>query len=257
MKRNQKVMMFVSVAFIIASCQKQPAVPAQNQQNAALQQNVATSSRSANAGSYSKEITNPYLPFDPGTTKWYVNITKENGVETVTKTKLDVTNDTKIILGVQCTVVHVQTTEGGILVEDAYDWYAQDSEGNVWNFGESTKDISGTTIDSSGSWEAGVNGAQQGIAMYAHPGAHIGETYYEEYYVDVAEDLAQLLNNTSTINIHLGRFTNCVQLNETSRLHPGEVSKKSYAKGFGEILSDITLPHGRGRQELVAIRRGK
>ena len=116
MKRNQTVMMFVSVAFIIASCQKAPAVPAQNQQDAALQQNVATAARCANADSYSKEITNPYLPFDPGTTKWYINITIENGIETVTKTKLDVTNDTKLILGVKCTVVHVQTTEGGTLV---------------------------------------------------------------------------------------------------------------------------------------------
>jgi hypothetical protein len=259
MKKNQTSVMFLLIAFIMISCRKESVPPVKNQQELALQQSTATGTgllaRCGNAGSFVEEITNPYLPFDPGTTKWYVSKTIENGNRTVNKIRLDVTHDTKLILGVKCTVVHVQTTEDGTLIEDAYDWYAQDRQGNVWNFGESTKDISGAGVDSSGSWEAGVDGAKQGIAMYAHPADHLGETYYEEYYANVAEDLANLINSNSTISIRFGRFMHCVQLNETSRLHPGEVSKKSYAPGLGEILSEITIPGGHGRQELVAIRR--
>ena len=31
-------------------------------------------------------------------------------------------------------------TQGGSLVEDTYDWYAQDAQGNVWYLGEDTKE---------------------------------------------------------------------------------------------------------------------
>jgi hypothetical protein len=43
-----------------------------------------------------------------------------------------VTNETKVILGVTTTVVHDQVFVKGELVEDTFDWFAQDGAGNVW-----------------------------------------------------------------------------------------------------------------------------
>ena len=87
-----------------------------------------------------------------------------------------VTSDTKLILGVPCTVVHDVVKVNGKITEDTYDWYAQDKHGNVWYFGEDTKSYDNGHVSTEGSWEAGVDGAKPGIIMFANPDAHIGET---------------------------------------------------------------------------------
>ena len=47
-----------------------------------------------------------------------------------------------------------------LVLEDTYDWYAQDADGNVWYLGEDTKEYDGgKLVGSKGSWEAGVDGA--------------------------------------------------------------------------------------------------
>jgi hypothetical protein len=77
-----------------------------------------------------------------------------------------VTNETKEILGVTTTVVHDQAFVKGELVEDTLDWFAQDAAGNVWYFGEDTKELEdGVVVSTEGSWEAGVDGARPGIFM--------------------------------------------------------------------------------------------
>jgi hypothetical protein len=75
-----------------------------------------------------------------------------------------VTHGTKKILGVDCTVVRDRAFENGVLVEETFDWYAQDVDGNVWYFGEDSKELdpSGNVISTEGSWEAGVNNAERG-----------------------------------------------------------------------------------------------
>jgi hypothetical protein len=64
-------------------------------------------------------------------------------------------------------VVHDQVSRDG---EDTYDWYAQDKDGNVWYFGEDTKEFEGgQVVSTEGSWEAGKDGALPGIVMEADP----------------------------------------------------------------------------------------
>jgi hypothetical protein len=68
-----------------------------------------------------------------------------------------VTHQTKRILGVNCTEVNDRAFENGKLVEETFDWYAQDSSGNVWYFGEDSKELdpdTGEVISTEGSWEA-------------------------------------------------------------------------------------------------------
>ena len=61
-------------------------------------------------------------------------------------------------------------TADGELVEDTYDWYAQDGDGNVWYLGEDTAEFEdGEMATKAGSFEAGVDGAQAGIIMPADP----------------------------------------------------------------------------------------
>lgn len=72
---------------------------------------------------------------------------------------MNVTSDTRNIMGVDCVVVDDRVTEGGELTEQTYDWYAQDEKGNVWYFGEYSKEYENGKVKSTeGSWEAGKDG---------------------------------------------------------------------------------------------------
>ncbi|PLX21955.1 MAG: hypothetical protein C0597_02930, partial [Marinilabiliales bacterium] len=75
---------------------------------------------------------NLYFPINQGTTYIFVG---ENEDGEVVRVEEEHTLETKLILGVTCVVIHAREYENGELVEDTYDWYAQDIEGNIWYFG--------------------------------------------------------------------------------------------------------------------------
>ena len=79
-------------------------------------------------------------------------------------------SETKEISGIRARVVHDVVTEDGAVVEDTYDWYAQDKDGNLWYLGEDTKEYEdGKVASTAGSWQAGVDGAEPGIILPAKP----------------------------------------------------------------------------------------
>src|ERR671931_429635 len=105
------------------------------------------------------KVDNKYFTLKPGTKFTYQD---KRGMDRV---EISVTNETRKVMGVTTTVVRVRESRNGLLREDTYDWYAQDKAGNVWYFGEDTKELdeNGNVISTEGSWEAGVNGAEPGI----------------------------------------------------------------------------------------------
>lgn len=99
------------------------------------------------ASTFSTSIDNPFMPWTPGTVFTY-----EGGGETIV---VEVTDETREVLGVTTVVVHDTVSEDGEVIEDTYDWYAQDADGNVWYFGEDSKELSdGEVTSTEGSWEA-------------------------------------------------------------------------------------------------------
>ncbi|HEX9439966.1 MAG TPA: hypothetical protein VF909_09800 [Roseiflexaceae bacterium] len=195
-----------------------------------------------------RRVTNPFFPLPPGTKFFYKGTT--DGTPTSNETY--VTHKTKKILGVTTTVVHDQGFENGVLVEDTFDWYAQDVDGNVWYFGEDTKELDehGNVISMEGSWEAGVHGAQPGIIMKAHP--QVGDRYYQEFAPDVAEDQARVLSRDESVCVRYGCFDNVLLTKEWTQLEPGVAEHKYYAKGVGFILG-VMVKGGHERTELVRI----
>ena len=112
---------------------------------------------------FSTEIDNPYWPMQPGSTWVY-----REGDQRV---EVTVTDRTRTVMGVETRVVHDLVTENGVPVEDTFDWYAQDADGNIWYFGEDTTEFKdGKPVGHEGAWEAGVDGAQPGIVLPAEPG---------------------------------------------------------------------------------------
>jgi len=193
-----------------------------------------------------RNVDNPFFPLDPGTTYFYEG--QEDGIPSSTTT--EVTNDTKRILGVRATVVHDLAYVDGVLVEETFDWYAQDTQGNVWYLGEDSRELdeNGNVISTEGSWEAGVDGAQPGILLPGKPKA--GLSYRQEYYKGEAEDLAEVLSVDARARVPVGSFEQLLQTKEYTPLEPGVVEHKFYAKEVGPILA-VTVSGGSGREELV------
>ncbi len=122
-------------------------------------------------------VDNPYFPLVPGTKFVYEGLSDGE----MEHNEVVVTHDTRDILGVTCVVVHDTVSVAGVVIEDTYDWYAQDKDGNVWYMGEDTKEYEdGEVVSTEGSWEAGVDNAKPGVIMWAAP--QPGEPYYQEYY---------------------------------------------------------------------------
>lgn len=191
---------------------------------------------------------NLYFPLVAG--KTYVYEGKGEDGEQI-RVVTEYTSDTKIIMGITCVIVHDQEYEDEQLIEDTFDWYAQDKEGNVWYFGEDSKEIEdGVVVGTSGSWEAGIDGALPGIIMLANP--LTGLWYRQEYYKGEAEDVAQVLNLTTSIDVAFGSFTDCLQTAEWNLLEPGVVEHKYYAPGIG-LVKAIVVEGEAGYEDLVEV----
>ena len=89
------------------------------------------------------------------------------------------TRQHKTILGVSVVVVLDRVFLKGVLKEKTFDWYAEDEDGNVWVFGEDTKEFeNGKVVSTAGSFEAGKDGAKAGVIMRAH--AEVGQVTPQE-----------------------------------------------------------------------------
>jgi hypothetical protein len=200
---------------------------------------------------HSTTIDNPYFPLPPGMTFVYEGTVTEDpgGFE---HDEFIVTHITRVIQGVTCVEVHDKRLLNGRLVEDTRDWFAQDDDGTVWYFGENTTliDDRGLPVDLSGTWTGGVDGAQPGIIMEAHPA--IGDFYRQEFLLGEAEDLAEVSSLTETVTVPFppGTFNNCLKTTESAPVAPGDVSPKFYFAGVGNLLT--VEPNG-DRSELVRI----
>jgi hypothetical protein len=192
-------------------------------------------------------INNPFFPLTPGTTFTYEAETPD-GLE---RDVISVTHDTKVILGVTCTVVTDRSTLEGVIQEDTIDWFAQDKEGNVWYFGEDTTEFeNGVPVSKAGSWEAGVDGAQPGIIMLADP--QPGVSYRQEFLEGVAEDMAKVLRLNASVSVPYGDFEDCLETKEWTPLEPGQIEHKFYARGVGLVLVE-ELKGKTVRSELVTV----
>ena len=200
-------------------------------------------------GNFVRHVDNKFLPLKPGTT--FIFQGESEGIPT--RDEMTVTNATKKILGVTTTVVHHRSYTDGILIEDTFDWFAQDKAGNVWYFGEDTKELdeNGNVISTEGSWEGGVNGAEPGIVMLADPKK--GKRYQQENAPDIAQDMAQVIGFKASLCVQYGCFKHVLVTKEWSPFEKGVVENKYYAEGVGFIFSKM-VKGGDEQSELVRVR---
>jgi hypothetical protein len=222
MKKIQWV--FFLVVFIAFACKKESRKP-DTSYNPTISPSDFTNSTTLN---------NPYFQYQPGKKYIYEGQTAD-GFE---HTEDMLLAGTKQIMGINCVIISDKVWLDGKLHEETLDWYAQDNSGNVWYFGEAvnTYNPDGSLKDHEGSWEAGVDGAKPGYAMLANP--KIGDRYRQEYYFNVAEDVAEVVGLGLSVTIPPGTFQNCIKTKETSDLEPDVLGFKFYAPGIGQVREE-------------------
>ena len=128
-------------------------------------------------------IDNPYFPMTD--TRTYVYSGRDEDGPVDERFEHTNTGPGPVIAGVQTFIQQDLEFEDGLLVEETFDYFAQDTMGNVWYLGEDvTKfeydedgNLIGTTME--GAWRAGVNGADPGFIMPAD--LTIGFNYFQEH----------------------------------------------------------------------------
>ena len=192
-----------------------------------------SSSKFADDFSAPTQIDNPYFPLVPGTTYAYEGST-EDGFE---RNEVSVSHLTKRILGVKSAIVVDRVYLDGELVEETFDWYAQDNEGNVWYMGEDSAEYdSGVLVSTDGSWQAGVDGAEAGFIMLADP--QVGDEYQQEYYEGEAEDMAEVMALDVPVTLSDASTYTCLKVYEWTPLDLTVMENKYYAPGIGVVLEE-------------------
>ena len=193
------------------------------------------------------EIDNQWWPMPPGT-RWVYRETGDEGAHQ--RVEVTVADETREVAGIEATVVHDVVSEDGKVIEDTYDWYAQDEAGNIWYLGEDTTEYDENRKPSTeGSWEAGVDGAEAGVIMPANP--EVGMAFRQEYYEGEAEDAGEILSLDEQVEVPFGSFDNVLMTKDFTPLEPDVLEHKFYAKGIGPVLA-TSVSGGSGREELVS-----
>lgn len=201
-----------------------------------------------NPADFSTNIDNPYWPMPVGST-WHVHVTNPQG-ESLQETITTENKTKKIADGITARVSHDVVYTQGKPTEITDDWYAQDAEGNIWYFGENTASLQKNgQWDQSGSFEAGKNGADAGIAMPAHPS--VGLTYREEYYKGHAEDRSKVLALDQQVQAPAGHFSGAILTDDYSPLEPTVSEYKLYAKGVGPVVA-VSVSGESEREDLLS-----
>jgi hypothetical protein len=206
-----------------------------------------------NPADFSANIDNKRWPMTAGS-KWVYRVV-DTSDGSVKRDVIKATDQTKMIaVGIEARVVKDVVTDDGKRVEVTDDWYAQDSKGNVWYFGEDTTAFEhGHPVDN-GSWEAGVDGAMPGVALPAKP--KIGLSYREEYSKGVAEDQSRVILLDAQAEVPAGHFKDVLMTEDFSPIEPKVSELKFYAKGSGQAVLAVDVSDGTEREELVSYKRG-
>ncbi|MCB1756193.1 MAG: hypothetical protein KDJ38_11755, partial [Gammaproteobacteria bacterium] len=168
----------------------------------------------------SSTIDNPLFPMTPGALLIYEGTSDEGETERV---EIHVSHQTRSVDGVDSRIAIAREFLDGEMVEEAFDWFAQDTDGNVWYMGEASNDYeNGAIASTQGSWESGADVenvgqvASAGIIMKATP--VLGDQYRQEEYPGVAEDSAQVVDLDSPQTLANGQSYSTVKILEWNPL---------------------------------------
>lgn len=156
-------------------------------------------------------VDNPWFPLEVGDS-WVYAVTDATGAH-----RMRVTVEPGPQVAGVATTSRVTTEPSGVVT----DWFAQDDRGNVWWFGRA------------GSWRAGEDGAEAGVAMPARP--RIGDGYRTGYEPGVVEDTARVVSLDESAAVAAGSYDGLLLVEQHSALEPGATAELSYGRDIGLV----------------------
>lgn len=208
-------------------------------------------------------VVNPYVSLAAG----HTFVLKSNDGEELVV--VHVTDQIREIQGAACRVVvdvvlNIEEDNGSqeyTPLEVTDDWFAQDTNGNVYYCGEDVRDFEGSVLISiDGAFEAGRDYAKAGVLIRSNP--TVGQAHRTEFALGEAEDIIQYMSLATSPGAAEGgenpKFPcngNCLQTFDYSPLDPESTENKYYLPGVG-IVASIGLENGQltgDREDLVCV----
>jgi hypothetical protein len=198
--------------------------------------------------SASTDVDNTWHPLVPGTQLVYEGRSNRGLGRLPHRVVFTVTGLTKKIDGVDALVLFDRDINRSKLLEAEITFFAQDDDGNVWNFGEYPEEYAkdGSFDGAPSSWLSGSLGAQAGILMRGDP--QRGTPSYKQGVAPKIGfgDTAKVLGYRKKECVPVGCYDNVLVVDETNPLDPGDGHQlKYYASGVG----NISVAPGKGGTE--------
>jgi len=215
--------------------QSAPAAPAGTGQTPASQ---PTRTVESGSGQFSTPLTvdNKMFPLVPGTEFTYRGTIVESGETKEHSVVFTVTDLVKTIGNVRTVVAWDRDFREGGLQEQELAFFAQDDQGNVWNFGEYPEEYeNGKFAGAPSTWIRDVAGAYGGIHMLSQP--RMGMQYKEGLIPAIQFDDLSVISGTGQTNCMSGRcYHQVLVVDETSPNDPASGRQiKYYSPGTGLI----------------------
>ena len=181
-------------------------------------------------------VNNRLFPLVPGTQFTYHGRIVQGGESTPHSVVFTVTGLTKMVGGVRTVVAWDRDFLDGKLEEQEIALFAQDSRGNVWNFGEYPEEYdNGKFTGAPSTWVKGVRGDMGGIHVLARP--TLGAQYVEGRVPSIGFfDVSRVVGTGQTACVRSGCFRHVVVVDEWSPNDPqGGHQIKYYARHAGLV----------------------
>jgi hypothetical protein len=198
----------------------------------------AAATQAAGHGTFSHPLAvdNPMFPLAVGTQFSYQGTIVQDGESKPHSVTFTVTDVIKTVGGVRTVVAWDRDFLEGELQEQELAFFAQDDQGNVWNFGEYPEEYEGGTFTGAPStWIRGVSGAYGGIHMLSQPRA--GMKYREGLVPAIEFDDVSVVTRTGQRDCLAGTcYRQVLVVDETSPNDPASGHQiKHYAPRTGLI----------------------
>ena len=184
---------------------------------------------------FSGGATNAWFPLVHGT-RWTYHWETPTSSATVVA---EVRAGHRVIAGVDTTPVRWQIRSGDTVRSAIVRWYAVDTAGNVWWFGQRVASHR-PRLDSlaTRSFLAGRGGAEAGLVISAAP--RVGDGYLNARQPEVVQRRSTVLSLTGTVATSTRTFHDTVITRDLSTLDPVHSVQTYFARGVGVVAQQDT-----------------